>query len=71
MLSFKEPSSIAEIKKAYRKQAMKYHPDKSRNFSQQAWATHKFIEINEAFDVLNSLKMSNEAPQFHKGGISL
>ena len=38
-----------EIKKAYRKLAMQYHPD--RNPGDKA-AEHKFKEINEAYDVL-------------------
>ena len=39
----------AEIKSAYRKLAMKYHPDRN---SGDKDAEHKFKEINEAYDVL-------------------
>ena len=39
-----------QIKKAYRKLAMKYHPD--RNPGNEKWANEKFKEINEAFEVL-------------------
>jgi len=39
------------IKKAYRKLAMKYHPDKNINNREQAEA--KFKEISEAYDVLS------------------
>ncbi|MBI2868415.1 MAG: DnaJ domain-containing protein [Chloroflexi bacterium] len=39
-----------EIKKAYRKMAMQYHPD--RNPGKEKWAHDKFKEINEAFGVL-------------------
>jgi molecular chaperone DnaJ len=38
-----------DIKKAYRKLAMKYHPDRNPGNKQ---AEHKFKEINEAYDVL-------------------
>jgi len=38
-----------EIKKAYRKYALEYHPDRNKN----ADAHQKFIEINEAYLILN------------------
>jgi len=49
ILGVVQNSSADEIKKAYRKKAMQYHPD--RNQGNDA-AEQKFKEINEAYDVL-------------------
>jgi molecular chaperone DnaJ len=48
-LGISRGASADEIKKAYRSQAMKFHPD--RNQGDKA-AEHKFKEINEAYDIL-------------------
>lgn len=54
-------SSAEEIKKAYRKQAMKYHPDRN------AWdktAETKFKEINEAYSVLSDSSKKKQYDTF-------
>lgn len=52
VLGITKDSTEAEIKKAYRKLAVQYHPDKvgSLNESEQNLAANKFREIQEAYD---------------------
>lgn len=42
-------ASLQEIKKAYRRLALQYHPDKNHN---DAYASARFTEIKEAYEVL-------------------
>jgi DnaJ-class molecular chaperone len=51
-----------QIKKAYRKLAMKYHPD--RNLGNEEWANEKFKEVNEAFGVLGDPEKRRQYDQF-------
>ena len=46
-----EGASQEEIKHAFRKLAMKYHPD--RNLGNEKWAGGKFKEVNEAYAILS------------------
>jgi curved DNA-binding protein len=55
-------ASDAEIKKAYRKLAMQYHPD--RNPGKEKWANEKFKEINEAYGVLGDPQKRKQYDQF-------
>ncbi len=48
-LGVQRGANAEEMKKAYRKLAMQYHPDRNPG---DAAAEHKFKEINEAYDVL-------------------
>ena len=50
VLKVPKNANAQEIKKAYRKLAMQYHPD--RNPGKEEWANVKFKEINEAFSIL-------------------
>lgn len=51
VLGVGKSATDAELKKAYRKLAVKWHPDK--NPDNQEEATKKFKEISEAYDVLS------------------
>ena len=50
VLGVEKTASEAEIKKAYRKMAIQYHPDKNPGDKE---AEAKFKEINEAYDTLS------------------
>jgi curved DNA-binding protein len=50
ILGVERTADAAEIKKAYRKLAMKYHPDRNQGNKQ---AEDQFKEINEAYEVLS------------------
>jgi len=55
-----------DIKKAYRKLAMQYHPDK--NPGKEAWANEKFKEINEAYGVLGNAEKRQQFDRFGTAG---
>jgi curved DNA-binding protein len=61
-LGVPENASDGEIKKAYRKLAMQYHPD--RNPGKEEWANEKFKEINEAYGVLGDPQKRKQYDQF-------
>ena len=62
ILGVAENASDAEIKKAYRKLAMQYHPD--RNPGKEKSANEKFKEINEAYGVLGDPQKRKQYDQF-------
>jgi curved DNA-binding protein len=55
-------ASDTELKKAYRKLAMQYHPD--RNPGKEKWANEKFKAINEAYGVLGDPQKRKQYDQF-------
>jgi DnaJ-class molecular chaperone len=58
ILGIKKDASEEEIKKAYRKLALEFHPDRNKDAS----AEEKFKEINEAYAVLSGKEEPREQP---------
>lgn len=66
-LGVSKDASLADIKKAYRKQALKYHPDKNPGDKE---AEEKFKEAAEAYDVLSNEQKRARYDQFGHAGLS-
>ncbi len=63
ILGVDKNASDVELKKAYRKQAMKYHPDRNPGDKE---AEKKFKEISEAYDILKDPQKRQAYDQFGK-----
>ncbi len=66
ILGVSPEASFEEIKKAYRKLAFKYHPD--RNNEQREYAESKFKEITEAYGILIDPEKRREYDKFRRYG---
>jgi molecular chaperone DnaJ len=66
LLGVDRKASADDIKKAYRKLAMKYHPD--RNPDDKA-AEAKFKEVSEAYEVLSDASKRQQYDQFGHDGL--
>ena len=67
VLEIERDASSDDIKKAYRKLALRWHPDK--NVGREEEATEKFKEISQAFNVRASQNLPDFA--FHVYTMSL
>lgn len=67
VLGVSKDATEQEIKKAYRKMAMKYHPDKNQGNKE---SEEKFKEVNEAYEVLSDVEKRKTYDQFGHAGFS-
>lgn len=64
-LGIQKGATDDDIKKAYRKLALKYHPDKNK----AAGAEEKFKEIAEAYEVLSDKKKRDVYDRYGEDGL--
>ena len=65
-LGVSRQSSADEIKKSYRRLAMKYHPDRNKDNPD---AEKKFKYINEAYSILSDPEKKQAYDQFGHAGV--
>ena len=66
ILQIQRNATAAEIKKAYRKKALKYHPDRNEGDSE---AEEKFKQVNEAYQVLSDTEKRAIYDKYGKKGL--
>ncbi len=66
VLGLKKEASEDEIKKAFRKKAMKYHPDKNPG---DKTSEEKFKEVNEAYGILSDAEKRDKYDRFGFAGV--
>lgn len=67
VLGVNKGATEQELKKAYRKLAMQYHPDRNPDNKE---AEDKFKEINEAYEVLSDSQKRSNYDQFGHAGVN-
>lgn len=66
VLGIEKGASEEEIKKAFRKMALKYHPDRNQGDKN---AEEKFKEVNEAYSVLSDPELRKKYDMFGHAGV--
>jgi len=68
ILGISKNASLDDIKKAYKKLALKYHPDRNTEANKEK-SQEKFVEINEAYEVLSDEQKKKIYDQFGEEGL--
>lgn len=63
ILELNSSASKDDIKRAYRRLAMKWHPDKNQDNKEEA--EKRFKDISEAYDILSNPEKFRQNPQMH------
>ncbi|HIP81564.1 MAG TPA: molecular chaperone DnaJ [Leucothrix mucor] len=66
ILSVQKNCSEGDLKKAYRRMAMKFHPDRNPDDEE---AEHKFKEVKEAYEILSDSQKRAAYDQFGHAGV--
>jgi curved DNA-binding protein CbpA len=66
-LGLKRDASAKDIKKAFKKLSLKYHPDKNKDKSE--WAKNKFIEVANAYETLSDPKKKEVYDNYGEEGL--
>ena len=66
VLGVTKDDSQEDIRKAFRKKAMDYHPDRNKSSD----APEKFKEINEAYQVLSDAQKRSQYDRFGHAGVN-
>ena len=66
VLGVAKNASDAEVKKAFRRLAMKYHPDRNQGDKE---AENKFKEVQEAYEVISDAQKRAAYDQFGHAGV--
>ncbi|NOZ36520.1 MAG: molecular chaperone DnaJ [Gammaproteobacteria bacterium] len=69
VLSISRNATEAEIKKSFKRMAMKYHPDRNQDSDNKDEIEEKFKESKEAYDVLSNSQKRAAYDQFGHAGV--
>jgi DnaJ-class molecular chaperone len=61
------PVTEKDIVRAYRRMAIRFHPDKTTDPDEKCWAQQKFLQVQEAYELLKGLPIDTiNTPSGHE-----